>query len=336
MKSTFSITCTATLLALATTGALAETVKLAGSLTVVHALVNPNREKVEKASGHTLQIVSNATGKGLIDLVDNNADIAMISGPLDTALATAEIAGKKIDGSRLKVHELRGDEIAFLVHAANPVSKLTLAQIGDIHTGKIANWKLVGGKDQPITVYTTTPAGATSAVVKKSAMGGSDYVASAKTMVSFTRITDLVPGDESAIGALGRSFVKSDGKTKVIETTRLMRPLALVTLGEPSAKAKLVIDAFKAVSLAGKIEIAAICTTQVKPDMPRKALQEGVEGVVQAQALIRDGAVKEVTIVSGPRIFHSAVRDAMLQYKCANQPGELMAPQEFVFKAGRE
>lgn len=265
MNSVFRITCRAALIALAATGAVAETVKLAGSLTVVNAVVNPNREKVEKASGHTLQIVSNATGKGLIDLVDNNADIAMISSTLDTALATAEVAGKKIDGSRLKVHELRGDEIAFLVHAANPVSKLTLAQIGDIHTGKIANWKLVSGKDQTITVYTTTPAGATSAVVKKSAMGGSDYVASAKTMVSFTRITDLVPGDESAIGALGRSFVKSDGKTKVIETTRLMRPLALVTLGEPSAKARLVIDALKAAALSGKIEIAAICTTQVSP-----------------------------------------------------------------------
>jgi protein TonB len=79
-------------------------------------------------------------------------------------------------------------------------------------------------------------------------------------------------------------------------------------------------------------EMSIACPTQVKPEMPRKAIQEGTEGVVKAQALIRDGVVKEVTIVSGPRVFHAAVREAMLQYKCANTPGDVLAPQDFVFK----
>ncbi|MFC5498210.1 energy transducer TonB [Caenimonas terrae] len=82
----------------------------------------------------------------------------------------------------------------------------------------------------------------------------------------------------------------------------------------------------------GRAEIGIACPTQVKPEMPRKAIQEGTEGVVRAQALIRDGVVKEVTILSGPRIFHAAVRNAMLQYKCVSEPGDVLAPQEFVFK----
>jgi protein TonB len=53
---------------------------------------------------------------------------------------------------------------------------------------------------------------------------------------------------------------------------------------------------------------------------------------VKAQALIRDGVVKDVTILSGPRVFHAAVRNAMLQYKCVSEPGDVLAPQEFVFK----
>lgn len=333
MKNAAQMICTAAAIAIGASGAWADPVKLAGSATVVNAVVNPNREKVEKASGQTLQIVSNATGKGLIDLSEKNADIAMISSTLETALATAEVAGKKIDASGLRVHELRNDEIAFLVNAANPVAKLTLAQIGDIHSGKVSNWKQVGGKDLPITIYTSTPSGATSAVVRKMAMGGADYAAGVKTMVSFPRIADMLPGDESGIGALGRGFVKADGKTRVIETGKVLRPLALVTLGEPSARVKAVIDALKAAAAGARVDIAMACATQVKPEMPRKALQEGAEGVVQAQALIRDGAVKEVTILSGPRVFHSAVREAMLQYKCANQPGEVLAPQEFVFKS---
>ncbi len=74
------------------------------------------------------------------------------------------------------------------------------------------------------------------------------------------------------------------------------------------------------------------CPTQVRPEMPRQALRDGTEGVVKAQALIRDGIVREVNILSGPRVFHSAVRSAMLQYKCISGPGDVIATQEFVFK----
>ena len=83
---------------------------------------------------------------------------------------------------------------------------------------------------------------------------------------------------------------------------------------------------------AAKTDIAIACPTQVAPDMPRKALQDGTQGVVRAQALIKDGAVKEVTILSGPRVFHNAVRNAMLQYKCTQETAEVLATQEFNFK----
>ena len=81
-----------------------------------------------------------------------------------------------------------------------------------------------------------------------------------------------------------------------------------------------------------KADIGVACPTQVPPEMPRKALQDGSTGVVRAQALIRDGVVKEVTILSGPRVFHAAVRAAMLQYKCTSEPGDVLATQEFGFK----
>ncbi len=79
-------------------------------------------------------------------------------------------------------------------------------------------------------------------------------------------------------------------------------------------------------------DLRVACPTQVPPEMPRKALQDGSEGVVKAQALVKDGVVKEVTILSGPRIFHAAVKAAMLQYKCTADSTEILATQEFVFK----
>jgi protein TonB len=73
------------------------------------------------------------------------------------------------------------------------------------------------------------------------------------------------------------------------------------------------------------------CPEQVRPEIPRKALRDGTQGVVKAQAVIRDGVVKEVTILSGPHVYHAPVREAMLQYKCVGD-GEVIATQEFVFK----
>jgi protein TonB len=86
------------------------------------------------------------------------------------------------------------------------------------------------------------------------------------------------------------------------------------------------------VAKPNRSDIGVACPTQVPPEMPRKALQDGTEGVVRAQALIKDGIVKEVTILSGPRVFHAAVKAAMLQYKCTQDAIEVIAVQEFNFK----
>ncbi len=79
-------------------------------------------------------------------------------------------------------------------------------------------------------------------------------------------------------------------------------------------------------------DIGVACPTQVPPEMPRKAMQEGIEGVVKAQIRIKGGVIQDVTIVSGPRVFHAAVKAAMMQYKCVSDGAEVVATQEFNFK----
>ena len=46
------------------------------------------------------------------------------------------------------------DGVAVVVHPSNPVDTLTLEQIRGMFSGKITNWKEVGGKDVPITLIT--------------------------------------------------------------------------------------------------------------------------------------------------------------------------------------
>ena len=79
------------------------------------------------------------------------------------------------------------------------------------------------------------------------------------------------------------------------------------------------------------VTIGTICPNIVKPDMPRKATQEGISGSVVARATIKGGKVVDVQILkSQPRgVFDNAVRNAMAQYGCT---GDHIADQEFVFK----
>ena len=228
----------------ATTAAWAEVVKLHGATTVQNVVINPNREAVQKSTGHTLEIVGNATGKGLVDLADGKADAAMVSEPLDIAVAAAALAGKQIDPKTLQMHEIRKDEIVFVVNPANPVGSLTWEQLADIHTGKITNWKEVGGKDAPIVVYSDAVTGGTRAMVKKVVMKDVDYSPNVKSLTSVSRVAELVAQDVNGVGGVGRGFV-DPAKDKLVQTKKVERPLALVTIGAPSPKVKQVVDAFR-------------------------------------------------------------------------------------------
>jgi phosphate transport system substrate-binding protein len=159
----------------------------------------------------------------------------MVSEPMDIALDAAAAAGKKIDAGTLQFHEVRKDEIVFIVHSANPVTKLTLAQIRDIHIGKITNWNQVGGKDLPITVYSDAVTGGTRAMVKKVVLGGTDYAESVKSQTNVARVADVVAKDEGGFGGIGKGFVDPT-KMKIVQTDKIERPLGFITVGAPSRR----------------------------------------------------------------------------------------------------
>ena len=74
----------------------AATLKVQGSTTVARNLILPKQAEIEKASGQTLQIVANGSGRGVLALVSGEADMAMISAPLDV---TVENLNKAKPGS---------------------------------------------------------------------------------------------------------------------------------------------------------------------------------------------------------------------------------------------
>jgi protein TonB len=87
-----------------------------------------------------------------------------------------------------------------------------------------------------------------------------------------------------------------------------------------------------AAAAPAKLDMAIVCPVQVPPEMPRRALMDGTQGLVKAQVRIVDGAVRDVVFLSGPRIFYAAIRTAVLQYRCTRDSGEVVATQDFNFR----
>jgi protein TonB len=82
------------------------------------------------------------------------------------------------------------------------------------------------------------------------------------------------------------------------------------------------------------VAIGLICPVQASPEMPKKAIAEGIVGSVLARAKIRAGKVIQVDIVrSQPSgVFDEAVRLAMSHYQCdSNSTDTVVAEQNFNF-----
>jgi phosphate transport system substrate-binding protein len=226
---------------------LAEEVKIAGAASVVTDLVAPHKAAVEKATGITLVVDKSNAGKGLIDLIDGACDAAMASASLEATVQAAKSAGLKKPLPDLKLQVIAKSEVVFIVHPSNPVQKLSWEQIKDIHTGKIANWKELGGPDLAITVYTDAKASATRGLIKQVVLANAEYAASAKAVDYVKQVSDRVSQDPSGIGGLGAGFVTA-GQVSVVSTKKIERPLGFITVGSASPKVQKVLDAFKTAS----------------------------------------------------------------------------------------
>ena len=124
-----------------------------GSTTVASNIMLPHKSDIEMLSGQALKVVANGSSRGVLDPAAGSANMAMISAPLETTLK--KINKKKpgaTAGMSLIAHRVGTTRVAFVVHPSNPVKSLTLAQVADLMSGKIKNWKDLGGKDAPILV----------------------------------------------------------------------------------------------------------------------------------------------------------------------------------------
>jgi len=94
----------------------------------------------------SLSVTGGGSGTGIAALINGTVDIANAS----REIKPEEVAAAKANGRDPVELVVARDAIAVIVNPTNPIGQLTLKQISDIYSGKINNWKEIGGEDRPI------------------------------------------------------------------------------------------------------------------------------------------------------------------------------------------
>jgi len=243
IKKTITVAISAILLnasVIATT--IAGEITLSGSTTVQKRVLEPAAKAIEAATGVKVTVRGTSSGKGFKEILKGQASASIASSSLSSLLSKNKLPN---DGT-YQQHVIINDIIVPIVHPSNPVSKLSHQQLSDINTGKIKNWKDVGGNNQKIVVITSRKGSATRSVFQKIVMKKAPYKKGVREVSSTRQEVDRVAKFKGGIGAVSEGFVAANpGKVKVVKTDPISRPLCIITKGAPSADLQKVIDYLK-------------------------------------------------------------------------------------------
>jgi phosphate transport system substrate-binding protein len=152
-----------------------------------------------------IQVTGGGSGVGIAALQNNTTDLCNSS----RKMKAAEIANcVQAFGKRPTEYKVALDGLSVYVSEENSVKDITLDQLEKIFTGKIRNWKQVGGNDAPITVYSRENSSGTYEFFKEHVLKGSDFVSSAQTMPGTAALLQAVAKDKNGIGYGGAAYGK--------------------------------------------------------------------------------------------------------------------------------
>lgn len=208
MKKTISILFAASLLS---GNVFAQKIK--GSDTVLPLAQKEAEVYMKKNKTARITVTGGGSGVGISALIDNTTNIAMASRKMKLSEKMKVNSGGKSAAEIIIAY----DALAVIVNPSNPVSKLTREQLEGIYTGKISNWKQVGGTDMPIVVYGRESSSGTYDFFKEHVLLNKNYASSIMSMPATGAIVQSVSQTKGAIGYIGLAYIEKT--TKAIQVS---------------------------------------------------------------------------------------------------------------------
>jgi len=203
----------------------------------------------------TIQVTGGGSGVGIAALINGSTDIANSSRPMKPGELEKIKAKYNKNGIEIACAK---DGLSVFLNKGNVVSELTIDQIGAIFSGKITNWKQVGGADAKIQLYGRESSSGTFEFFKEHVVK-TDFSPNCQTLPGTAAIVNAVKKDKYSIGYGGAAYaedvkdckVKKDAKSKGIlptaatiknKTYPISRYLYMYLKSKPTGETKKFID----------------------------------------------------------------------------------------------
>ena len=186
--------------------------KVKGSDTVL-PLSQKEAESYMKANpSKSVSVTGGGSGVGISALVDGTTDIAQSS----RKIKFSEKQKLQEGGKMAKEVTIAYDAIAIVVNPNNKVSQLTREQLEGIFTGKITNWKELGGADLKIIPYSRETSSGTYEFFKESVLKNKNYMNGIMSMPATGAIIQSISQTPGAIGYVGLAYLNKDVKALAV------------------------------------------------------------------------------------------------------------------------
>jgi phosphate transport system substrate-binding protein len=231
-------------------------VTVKGSDTMVILAQSWAENYMKEHSGLTVQVTGGGSGVGIAALINGGTDICEASRPMKDS---EKQQAKSRRGKEVKEIPVALDGLAIYVSESNPIQFFTEPQLKAIYTGKITNWRELGGKDGRIVTYGRDNSSGTYQFFKEHVLNNEDFARDVQTLPGTGAIVNAVSKDSASIGYGGIAYAsgirvvpvrrddKSDAVLPTLATVKsgqyaLSRNLFFYTLGDPAGDVKAFID----------------------------------------------------------------------------------------------
>ena len=194
-------------------GSRAAMVQIKGSDTMVHLTSAWAQEYSAAHADAEVAVTGGGSGTGVSAMLNGSTDICMSS----RDISESERSAAEGLGLDVRQFDVALDGIAVVVHPSNPINALTIDQIADIYTGRIANWSVVGGPDERVVLLSRESNSGTYAFFQEHVLDKEDYATSTRLLPATSAIIQSVGEDAGAIGYVGLGYADEAGdRVKVI------------------------------------------------------------------------------------------------------------------------
>ncbi|MCJ7458676.1 MAG: phosphate ABC transporter substrate-binding protein [candidate division Zixibacteria bacterium] len=167
--------------------------------------------------GVVIQVTGGGSGVGIASLINGSTDICEASRPIKPS--EIDKLKERFNTTGVEIPVAR-DGISIYLNEENRVSELTLAQLKGIYTGKITNWKELGGEDAKIVLYGRENSSGTYVYFKENVLTGADFASQTQTLPGTAAIVNAIAKDKYGIGYGGAAYAKGVKYCKVKKDTQ--------------------------------------------------------------------------------------------------------------------